>query len=311
LDLCDPEIILEAHALCNDLGLDSDNAAGVLAWAFECYQRGLLTEEDTNGLSLKWGDAELVLDLFGKMARREALGDLLAEGSKRAAEVIGRGTDRYAIHVKGQDLLECLWVSKSWALGTMVAARGGTHTRGAAVELRLQKLSPEQSLHLFGVASIGPMNSYINKEKVVGFYEQFEAVLDSLGLCLFLNSLTMDMMMPEDCADLLSAATEELIQVLDLLRIGERIHNVEKAFNVLHAGWTRDSDYPPWRFVEEPITVDGELQHIDKKKWAVLLDAYYIWHGWDPQTGWPKKETLESLDLLDIAARLEEHGRLP
>ncbi|MFQ6125938.1 MAG: aldehyde ferredoxin oxidoreductase family protein [Candidatus Heimdallarchaeota archaeon] len=311
LDLCDAKVILEAHALSNDLGLDCDNVTGVLAWAFECYQRGLLTEEDTGGIPLEWGNAQVILDLLNKISKREGFGDLLAEGSKKAAEIIGRGTDRYAIHVKGQDLMECLWHSKSWALGTMVAARGGTHTRGAAIESRLQHLSREQSLQLFEIPSIGPMNSYTNKEKVVGFYERFEAVLDALGICFFFNSLTTDMLMPGDCASLLSAAIGESIQVPDLLQIGERIHTVEKAFNVLHAGWTRQADYPPWRFIEEPIIVDGEAQWIDKTKWDKLLDAYYIWHGWDPKTGWPTQKTLEALDLMEVANRLKEYGRLP
>ena len=175
--------------------------------------------------------------------------------------------------------MECLWVSKSWALGTMVASRGGTHTRGAAIEPRLQHLSREQSLELFTIPSIGPMNSYTNKEKVVGFYEQFEAVLDALRICFFLNSMTTDMLMPEDCANLVSAATGEPIQVPDLLRIGERIHTLETAFNVLHAGWTREEDCPPWRFMEEPIKVAGEAHGIDKTNLDEILDAYYACLG--------------------------------
>lgn len=90
LDLCDAKVILEAHAICNDLGLYCDNVTGALAWAFECYQRGLITEEDTGGLPLEWGNAEMVLELLKKTVKREGFGNLLAEGSKKAAEIIGR-----------------------------------------------------------------------------------------------------------------------------------------------------------------------------------------------------------------------------
>jgi len=311
LDLCDPEVILELHALCNDLGLDSDNCSGALAWAFECFQRGLITEQDTGGMRLEWGDEKVVFTLLGMMAHREGFGDLLAEGSLRAAQKLGKGTQRYAVHVKGQDLMESLWQRKSWALGVVVSARGGGHTRGAAIESRLQTLTPAQCQALFGVPSLGPQSAYAHKERVVRFFERMEAVLDALGMCLFMNGFTADMLTFQECADVLSIALDKKVTATDMLRYGERIHTLEKAFNVLHAGWTKADDFPPKRFIDEPIRAAGELQYLDRKKWSGLLDAYYTLHGWDPQTGWPTKKTLEALNLGDIAQRLDQQGRLP
>lgn len=95
--------------------------------------------------------------------------------------------------------------------------------------------------------------------------------------------------------------------------VGERIHNLEKAFNVLHTNWTRKDDYPPMRFVEEPIKMDGQLKgeclHLDK--WDKMLDEYYELHCWDKNTSWPTEKTLEKLDLREIADKLERAGRLP
>ncbi|MCK4636397.1 MAG: aldehyde ferredoxin oxidoreductase family protein [Methanomicrobia archaeon] len=300
LDLADAKTVLKAHALCNDLGLDVDNVSGVISWAMECYERGLLTKEDTDGLALEWGDSEVIFELLRKIAFREGFGDLLAEGCKRASEKIGGGTEKYCIHVKGQELFECLWLSPSWALGTMVAPRGGTHTRGAVIEKRLIDLDSEVCERYFGVSSIGDESQYKNKERLVYFFERLEAFLDCVGICMFTNSLRVDMLMPEDYALLFSAATGKSIDWREVLRIGERTHNIEKAFNVLHTDWGRREDIPPRRFVNVPL--DGKYR-IDLDRWDKMLDRYYALHGWDTR-GIPTKKTLDKLGLENIAKRL-------
>lgn len=300
LDLPDPKEVLKAHALCNDLGLDVDNASGVISWAMECYERGLLTRKDTNGLALQWGDAQIVFRLLRDIAFRRGFGDLLAEGSKIASKRIGRGSEDYCVDVKGQELFECLWLSPSWALGTMVSPRGGTHTRGAAIEGRFQDIDRETSEKYFGIPSIGKPADYENKERLVFFFERLEAFLDCIGICMFTNSLRLDMLLPEDYVQLFSAATGQEIDVQELLRIGERTHNVEKAFNVLHTSWDRRDDMPPHRFTTVPL--DGKYR-IDLEQWNALLDQYYALHGWDSR-GLPTRKTLTRLGLDDIADRL-------
>jgi aldehyde:ferredoxin oxidoreductase len=115
-----------------------------------------------------------------------------------------------------------------------------------------------------------------------------------------------------DMAALYSAATGREIGDKELLTIGERIHNLEKAFNVIHTSWTRQDDYPPTRFVQEPITMPGMLkgESLNIDKWDKMLDEYYTLHGWDKRTGWPTREVLEKLDLKDIAAVLQKAGKL-
>ncbi len=300
LDLADAKTVLKAHALCNDLGLDVDNASGVIAWAMECYEKELLTKDDTDGLTLKWGNSEAVFELLRKIAFREGFGDLLAEGCKRASAKIKRGTEKYCIHVKGQELFECLWQSPSWALGTMVSPRGGGHTRGAVIENRLVDLDGEICKRYFGVPSVGGISQYKNKERMVYFFERLEAFLDCVGICMFTNSLRVDMLVPEDYALLFSTATGKSIDWHDVLRIGERTQNVEKAFNVLHTDWGREEDLPPERFVS--TSLDGKYS-IDLDEWDKMLDRYYALHGWDTG-GLPTKQTLDNLGLNDIAKQL-------
>lgn len=316
LNVFDPAAILHLRSLCNQYGLDTDNITGVLAWAFECYQRGIIDEDTTDGLKLEWGNVDAYLQLIKKITYREGFGNILAEGSQKASEIVGKGSERYAIHMKGQDLAEQLWVHKGWALGTVLSARGGTHTRGAVLSTRFASLSPELCRKYYGLEKIGPPNEYDGKAKFVSFFERLQALADSLGLCTFATILwapppkAMDQ---KDMAHLLSACTGIDINPEELMLIGERIHNLEKAFNVLHTNWTRKEDYPPSRFMKEPVTIPGLFQgerlHLDK--WNQMLDEYYELHGWDQKTSWPTRKTLEKLDLREVADALDRVGKLP
>jgi aldehyde:ferredoxin oxidoreductase len=308
LDLFDPEAILKAHALCNDLGLDEDNASGAIAWAFECYEKGLITKKETGGLELQWGNEEAVFELLTSIAHRRGFGNLLAEGGRRASERLP-GTADCCIHVKGQELFETLWACPAWALGTVVAARGGTHTRGAVRTERLKDVSGSLCQRLFGIPSVAEKTSYEDKEHLVFFFEKLQALSNSLGMCYFVHGLCgVDMLLPEDYARLYSTATGKNIDSDRMMWLGERIFNLEKCFNVLHTKWTREDDMPPKRFTKQSL--DGRF-NIDPEAWEEMLDRYYELHGWAKTTGKPLRGTLDRLDLDEIQGRLEEHGKLP
>lgn len=308
LDLFNPESILKAHALCNELGLDEDASSGVIAWALECYEKGLITDRQTGGLELQWGDEEVVFELLKSIAYRRGFGDLLAEGCRRASEKLP-GTEDCCIHVKGQELYEVLWACPAWALGTVVAARGGTHTRGAVMTERLKGIPESLCQRLFGMPSIGDKLSYEHKERPVFFFEKLQALSNSLGICYFMHELcSVEMLLPEDYARLFSAATGQNVDSQRMMWLGERIFNLEKCFNVLHTKWSREDDMPPKRFTSQPL--DGKFK-IDLDAWGQMLDRYYELHGWDKATGKPLKETLQRLDLSAIQGKLEQDGRLP
>ncbi len=307
LDLFDPIVVLKGHALCDDLGLDEDAVSATIAWAMECYEKGLITKEHTGGLELQWGDDEVVFELIRNIAHRRGFGHLLAEGCLRASEKLP-GTRECCIHVKGQELYEAIWACPAWALGVVVSARGGAHTRGAVKTERIKDIPESLCQRFFGMPSVGDKLSYEHQERLVVFFETFQALSNSLGLCYFMHGLcSLDMLLPDDYARLYSAATGQKVDTERMMWLGERIFNLEKCFNVLHTKWTRKDDMPPKRFSSQPL--DGKFK-IDLHAWEQMLDRYYELHGWDKTTGWPRGETLQRLNMGEIQRTFEQHGRL-
>ena len=184
LDIDDPAAILAIQSLCSRYGMDLDNTSGAIALAFELFEKGIIDERDTEGLRLTWGDPGAVIHLIEKMAYGEGFGAILNQGAYRAAKIIGRGAEKYAIHIKGQDLAEALRADKGWALGVAVAPRGGGHLNGATMT-GMMKISPEESMSLFGTPYGGEQESYRGKPQVVYWYELLKSAVDTLGLCYF------------------------------------------------------------------------------------------------------------------------------
>ena len=291
--------------------MDIDNTSSVIAWAFECYQKGIISQKDTDGLRLEWGNHQAVIELIKEIAYRDGFGDILAEGCYRASKIIGRGSEKYCVHVKGQDLMEEIRYAKGWALGVVVAERGGTHTRGAPLT-DLSGVPSEVGEEMWGVPTSNDPTSYTGKAKIVAYYERFHAVLDSLGICYnTTNWMEPGLPGPEDYAEAFSAASGLEISSEDLMKIGEQIHNIGKAFNILHAGFTRKNDYPPKRLLEEPVR-SGPFKgaRLSQEEWDKMLDEYYELHNWNKKTSWCTRKGLENLGLNDVASLLKTAGKL-
>lgn len=303
LDLDDPRDVLRAHALCNELGLDVDVTSAVIAWAIDCQIAGVLSPSECDDRLLRWGDPGMVFDLIGAIAAREGFGDVLSQGSVRAAARIGRDSERFCRHVRGNDLFECLWTSPAWAFGTVLAPRGGTHTRGAVIEERIAGLPSALAERWYGTDRLPPLGSWTNVERLVIHQERQAAVFDALGVCMFASSGRPDMMLPEDLAELTAAALGRPLSEDELLRTGERIHVQERMINRLLGLRGRDDDYPPQHFID--VALDGQ-HRIDPEAWETALDRYYAWRGWDTATGWPTREALGHLGLEQLSRWLDE-----
>ena len=311
LDISDPVGVFQTHILCNSLGLDIDNSSGVIAWAVELFKEGILTQKDTDGLVLDWGDTKTITTLIKKLAYREGFGELLALGVKEASEVIGMGSEKYAIHIKGQELAESIRAAKGWALGVVTATRGGGHLCGAPMT-GFQKVSEALGSEKFGDPNAGRQTIYEGKAKVVVWFERLKAVVDMCGIGWH-SSFWVE---PTLCdipyyAGLYSAATGKSMNHDDFSRMGEQLHNVEKAFNTIHVEFGRKDDYPPKRLMEEPVKTGeykGEL--LDAMKWGQMLDEYYDLHGWDKETSWQTRENLQNIDLTEVADALDTAGKL-
>ena len=310
-----PEFMIVANMECNKMGIDVDVVGGAIAWAMECYDRGLLTKEDTGGLEIKWGDEEMILKLLRMMSYREGFGDLLAEGAARAAELFGHNTDYYAMHVKKQDLYELLRSSNGWCLGTVTATRGGGHTQGAPTcEQSSTEMDDAVARRVFGIPAKLALDpaAYDGKAKLVYYHEILHRMCNSFGVCLF-NTVHWDVefMNLEDLADIISAAVGYEITVKDMEKAAMRQLNMEKAFNLRFTDFDRKDDYPPLREMKEPISSGSRKGwKIDPEKFDKMLDEYYIMHGWDTETSYPTRANLEALGLSKVADDLEKIGKL-
>jgi aldehyde:ferredoxin oxidoreductase len=312
IDNDDPGVILAASALSNELGLDVDSAACSIAWAFECFEREKLSVSECNGLRLRWGNTDAVLPLLQAMARREGLGDLLADGPLEAARRLGRGTEEWAMSIKGAALREInMQTDMSWALGVTVSARGSGHLNGAVRVTNLSKMRPEE-LTLLGLDGIPDESDPEVGGHLVAWFEDFKSVVDSLGLCYFATWwIDGSLLGPTELALLYGAATGENVTPQELLRRGARIHNVEKAFNVLHAGFARKDDIPPARLFDRPISQGiNKGAVLERDKWSAFLDGYYRARNYDTQSGWQTHACLRELGLQEVEERLREAGKL-
>lgn len=304
------EDVLYAHALCNSYGLDCDQTSAAVAWAIDCYEKGIIDERDTDGLKLGFGDGSCVAELIKKIALREGFGDILAEGVYEASKIVGRGSEELAMCVKKNGIMEAAMRShKAWALGIVTSTKGTGHLRGAP-GLEFQKVSPEMSKKSFNIGDISSPTSYENKAAFVVWQERYKGVIDVMGICA-LTSMWMDitLFVPEDVAGFFNDITGENYSPEELLDVGEALQNIERSFNVLHAGFGRSDDMPPRKFTAIPVN-EGQFkgEKLDIDKWNQMLDEYYELHGWDRVTGWPTKKGLLRYGLDAVIDKLAKNG---
>jgi len=269
------ESVAFLNRICDNLGLDTISAGGVVAFAMECFEKGLLG--DTDGLELKFGNADAASELLKKIAYRHGIGELFAQGVKKAAEKIGQGSERFAIHVKGLEL-PGVEPRGSWgmALAFATADRGGCHQRAWTPTAELTGVLPRFSTE--GVA------------KFVKETQDERAVCFSLVLCDFVPFTV------QDFAELLYNATGISLSTEEYMLTGERIWNIIRLFNV-GEGISRKDDTLPLRIMEQPSPLgpaEGKVITVDILN--KMLDEYYALRGWD-QNGIPTDETLRRLGL--------------
>ncbi len=281
----DPDAVLAASARCDELGLDTISAGGTIAWAMECAERGLI-----DAPWLRFGDAAALLRAIDQIGAREGIGDLLAEGSRRAAGRVGRGSLAFAPQVKGLELPGYEpRTMQAMALGLAVNARGADHNRSGAYEA---DLSGDHD-RLAG----GPAHAAAAVET-----EDRAAVMDSLILCKFLRGVFADPF--GEWAALLSAVTGWRADGAELRRAGRRIVLAKRLFN-LREGWRPQDDWLPERLLTEPVGLaSGRTAALTPERLRAMIDAYYALRGLDGQ-GLPGQADLEDLLLPGPAPALE------
>jgi aldehyde:ferredoxin oxidoreductase len=302
----DLHAVAYANQLCNMYGMDSISCGATIAWAMDCFEQGILTAADLDGVELRFGNAHAMLQLVEKIARREGIGDLLAEGSAQAALEIGHGAQELVVAARNQELPAHMPQTKrTLALIYAVNPFGADH----------QSHEHDPSYRSFPerMAEIGLVDPQedqladdraLNEDKVryALTTQYFYSCLDSLGMCQFVFGPAWQLYGPNDLAQVVRVVTGWEVTVEELLAVGKRRLNMMRAFNA-REGFNRQADRLPKKLEKALMggKTDGicvDLGEVEKAK-----DWYYALAGWDISTGVPNWETLEQLGLAWILQR--------
>lgn len=299
--------ILKMQELLDKYGIDTLSVGHMLSWAMDCYSRGILTKEDCDGLSLEWGNFVATIELIPKIAKREGFGALLAEGEKRAPQILGRDSEKIMYHVKGMSPPPSDPRSTGlFGFAFYTAPRGGDHLTANTIWVPpLVKGSDlEKELTAKQENWLGIMWERDRSGEGMGeslkVCEDISAILNAAEVCTRTGGSF------ELVARALSAATGIDFTVKKLLVIGERIFNIEKAFNSREGLTRKDDNFSvPEKFTVEPVGEGphkGEvLRDLDRR-----LDDYYKARGWDAETGLQTRAKLEELGLDQVVQQLEK-----
>jgi aldehyde:ferredoxin oxidoreductase len=283
------DAIIEAMRIVNEYGMDGISIGVVVAFAMDCYEHGVITKEQTGGIDLSFGNAEALIAIIHKIGKREGwLGNILAEGVAKAAELIGGDAWKYACHIKGLELPGYdLRTLKTAALGFSVSFRGACHLRNGAY-------SPDVK---------GKVNRFKiepGRGKMIVPDGHVYNVIDSLIVCKFSRGTYYDGL--KDLANYYTLATGIPMTAEELEMDGERIENLARLFNIREGKGTREYDTLPWKIMNAPVPEEGPAKGmvVSDEELQVGLDDYYAARGWNSD-GVPTVKKLEEVGLSEYA----------
>lgn len=314
--------IWKCKELCEHFGMDYGSAGMVVAFAMELFQRGVITRDDTGGLDLTWGNEDATVELLRKIAHREGFGDVLAEGSVKAAEKIGKGASRCVMAMKGVEIngLDPRAGWRGFVFGDIVNPRGGDNIK--TTHFTAEQYNPNWWIDKYDMfedvkekifGGIPPqefVSTWEGKPLLSKWFGDLYTVANSLGICIFTIGTRLAWG-PTYLAELLSACTGWDITPQDMVTAGEKNFNLLKAYTV-REGLARKDDVWPDRFYTEPLP-EGPAKGamLSRDVMDGLLDEYYDLRGWDRETSWPGEKKLRELGLDEVANDLKKRGKLP
>ncbi|MBN2517189.1 MAG: aldehyde ferredoxin oxidoreductase family protein [Deltaproteobacteria bacterium] len=292
----DIDSIFYLNELLNRAGMDTISAGGTVAFAIECYERGILTKEDTDGLELTWGNSNAIVEFIRKMIKREGIGDLFADGSKRAAQKIGKGSLRYAMQSGGQELpMHDGRNDPGFALHYSVEPTPGRHTTGAQMYYEMfqlwkviKKLPGIWPLYFKG----SKYDANETKAVMGAACSKFMNVINGAGLCMF-GTLLGAKRIPT--FDWINATTGWHRTPEEYMEIGERIQTLKQSFNIKHGIEPKDNRLSERAFGKPPLEEganEGRTVDID-----TMMGDYWKQFGWDEKTGKPTAEAMSRLGI--------------
>jgi len=290
------DAIIAADRLADEMGFDTISSGVTIAFAMELFEKGILTKEDTNGLELTFGNDKAMMDILKQLSYRKGFGALLADGSRIAAQKIGKGSEKYAMHVKGLELPAYdVRGAKSHGLNFATAFTGADHCRGYAFQ-EIFGIPIPKEVDRFSAEGKGELTKWNQDIRT--------AVTDAPTMCGFIFDMAVIGIAAQNTADLMEAVTGVSYSTDDILKVGERINNLARAFNV-REGFTRADDTLPDRLMDEPISGGVSKGHsITRDELTQMLDEYYMARGWNVETGAPTPEKLSELGLDYVVEQL-------
>jgi aldehyde:ferredoxin oxidoreductase len=285
--------IFEINEYLNRTGLDSISAGGIVAFAIECFENGILTEKETDGLILKWGETDFLMPLLQKIVNREGIGKILADGVKLAAEKIGKGSEKYAIHANGQEL--AMHDPKHTpSLGATYVA-DPTPGRHTAASVDFMEVGPIDKFIKGFTVPKSKRYVYNSKGIAQAKMTKIHQSLNSLGFCLF-GPWNGRM----ELIQMMKAVLGWKISIDDLIHIGARIQTLRQLFNSREGAVKH---FIHSRAVGNPAQVKGPLKGITLDTKQMVKD-YYSEMNWNPETGIPTEATIKFLELDSLVSDL-------
>jgi len=295
----DLKAIAKANEICAAYGVDTISAGASIAFAMECFENGILTDEDTDGVELRFGNAKAMLQVLETIVKRKDLGKVLGEGVKRAAENLGRGSQRYALHVKGLEVpMHEPRLKKGLGVGYAVGPTGADHCHNLHDTLFTSDGTQMRELKALGLLTPLPAADLSPaKIRLLVYASNWRHFINCAVICYFLPYYHQTM------ADIVNAVTGWNTTVWELMKVGERAATMARAFNV-REGFKAEDDYLPERFSIpfEDGPIAGEA--ISKRELEEAKRIYYGMMGWDSETGVPTHEKLHELGIGWVAEEM-------
>ncbi|MFC2059739.1 aldehyde ferredoxin oxidoreductase family protein [Chloroflexota bacterium] len=290
------EALQQAYSLCNKYGVDTISTGGVISFAMECFEKGLITKDDTDGIELTWGNHEAMVEMVRKIGEREGFGELLGDGVRRAAERIGGIAAEYAMHVKGLELpahdpRASMGRAVTYATGSIGAGHMEAH--GApGTENYLEGLK-DLSVPVPDLGYSVKLNRFAfeGKGTLTAKMQDFSCMINSAVVCIFL----VPKVPPSHFVELLNRATGWDMDLSEFMMTGERIFNLKRMFNV-RRGISRKDDTLPPRILTHKRGSGGAADSLPFL--GLMLNEYYLYRGWSEE-GIPTKEKLSQLGLKE------------
>ena len=297
---------LNALALINQLYaqyvLDSISTGAVIAFAMECYEQGIIDKRTTGGLDLTWGNVDDTITLIHQIGKREGFGRVLGEGVKRAAQQLGQGAEKYALHVKGQELpMHDPRGKKGLSLAYALSPTGADHMEAPHDPLYAGFHTQGHPMGVLGlIEPLDPLD--LDPKKVRAFFETQKvwSFYNSVGMCDFVGA-PLNVMELTPLVDYVNSVTGWNLSLYEAMKIGERANTLARVFNN-REGFTPDDDVLPQRLHEGIGNGALKGSRVEPDKFFAARRTYYEMAGWDPETGQPTATKLAELSLTDVTA---------